>query len=404
MQYKTMIFLHKKNKPIESLSLSAKAWKKFKKNKIAAGSFYFILLTIVVAILGYLITPDSTPNANNQVLQLSVKPPGTKVKMLLVKKNIQIEKVSFLKEMLFGQESPYFYIPIHSYKFDGNNLIAEIYTGGTPNNGPVKKFSSAEIVYGSAKDSTNSKSPDELRAEVEKNNIITKTYILGTDQEGRDLLSRLMIGTRVSLSVGFIAVIISLFMGILLGATAGYYQGKWDSFVMWLISIVWSLPTLLLVISITLALGKGFWQIFIAVGLTMWIDAARIVRGQVISLKEETFIEAGKAMGFPASRIIFRHILPNITGTITVVAADIFAAAILLESGLSFLGIGAQPPTASWGSMINANRGFIITDSAYLVFLPGICLMLLVLAFFLVGNGLRDALDNKSEASQLVGA
>lgn len=395
-----MLFFNKKNKPIEPISLSGKAWKKFRKNKTALGSFYFILLTIVVSILGYLITPDSTPDANNQILQLSVKPPGTKVKMLLVKKNVEVEKVSFFKKMLYGQESEYYYIPIDSCGFDGNDLVAKLYTGSALYNEPLKKFNLEQIVYGS----TTSKSTDELKAEIVKNNLITKTYLLGTDQEGRDMLSRLMIGTRVSLSVGFIAVIISLFVGILLGATAGYYQGKWDGFVMWIISIVWSLPTLLLVISITLALGKGFWQIFIAVGLTMWIDVARIVRGQVISLKKETFIEAAKAMGFSTSRIIFRHILPNITGTITVVAADIFATAILLEAGLSFLGIGAQPPTASWGSMIEANRGFIITDSAYLVFLPGLCLMLVVLAFFLVGSGLRDALDNKSEASQLAGA
>ena len=399
-----MKFLKNKNKPIDSLSLSSKAWEKFRKNKIALGSFYFIILTVVVAILGYLITPDSTPDANNQLLQLSVKPPGTSVKMLLVKKNLEIGKVSYIQKMLFGQESQYYYIPIDSCGFHGDSLVAKLYTGSTLNNGPIKKYDLAQIIYGSEQNLGTNRSADELKTEIEKNNLTTKTYLLGTDQEGRDMLSRLMIGTRVSLSVGFIAVIISLLIGIVMGATAGYYRGKWDSFVTWLISVVWSLPTLLLVISITLALGKGFWQIFIAVGLTMWIDVARIVRGQVISLREETFIEAGKAIGFSTSRIIFRHILPNITGTITVVAADNFAAAILLEAGLSFLGIGAQPPTASWGSMINANRGFIITDSSYLVFLPGICLMLLVLAFFLVGNGLRDSLDNKSEASQLVGA
>ncbi len=396
-----MIFLRNKNKSVDSLSLSQKAWKKFKKNKVALVSFYFILFTVIVSLLGYLITPDSTPDANNQVLQLSVKPPGTKVTMLLMKKNVEIKKVSFIKKMLFGQESQYYYIPLYSYSFRGNDLVAELYTGSNPNNGQIKKFNLSEIVYGTI---DTGKSGAGLKAEIEKNSLTTKIYLLGTDQEGRDVLSRLLIGTRISLSVGFIAVVISLFIGILMGATAGYYKGRWDSFVMWLLSVVWSLPTLLLVISITLALGKGFWQIFIAVGLTMWIDTARIVRGQVISLREETFIEAGKAMGFSTSRIILRHILPNITGTITVVAADNFATAILLEAGLSFLGIGAQPPTASWGSMINANRGFIITDSAYLVFLPGICLMLLVLAFFLVGNGLRDALDNKSEASQLVGA
>src|SRR6185312_4172290 len=198
-----MMFFQRKNTPVESLSLSRKAWKKFRKNKIAMTSFYFIIAVVVVSVLGYLITPDSTPDANNQILQLSVKPPGTSVKMLLVKKNMEIKRVSFLHKMLFGQENPYYYTPLHSYRFAGDSLVAEIYAGSSPNNGPVKKYTLAEIVYGSA--GTN-KSEQDLRREVENNNIITKTYLLGTDQEGRDLLSRLMIGTRISMSVGFIAV------------------------------------------------------------------------------------------------------------------------------------------------------------------------------------------------------
>lgn len=413
----------KKEVDIDSYSLSSHAWKRFKKNRPAMWSMYFIIASILVAILGYLITPDSSPNANNQVLELSVKPPGFKVQMLLVKENQDIKQRSLFKRMIYGQPNFYRYVPIYRYGFQGPYVVYEGYTGNTPNNGPIIKYNLADVVYAlnydkhvlvdSAKQTVmfyvfGKKTPltrtfKDLAEEVKTKNIISKTYWLGTDQEGRDMLSRLMIGIRVSLAVGFISVLIAFSIGIVLGATAGFFRGAWDSFVMWLINVVWSLPTLLLVIAITLALGKGFWQVFIAVGLTMWVDVARIVRGQVMSIREETFIEAGHAMGFSNYRIIFRHILPNIMGPIIVVAADNFASAILIEAGLSFLGIGAQPPTASWGAMINTNRGYIITDSAYLAFLPGICIMLMVLAFFLLGNGLRDALDSKASTSQLVG-
>lgn len=220
--------------------------------------------------------------------------------------------------------------------------------------------------------------------------------MLGSDIAGRDLLSRLVIGTRVSFSVGFISVFISLVIGVLLGAFAGYYRGWVDDVIVWLINVVWSIPTLLLVIAITLALGKGFWQVFVAVGLTMWVEVARVVRGQIMSLREKEFVEASKALGYSDMRIIFKHIVPNVFGPIIVISAANFASAILIEAGLSFLGIGAQPPTASWGAMISSHRTYIIGDTPYLAFLPGIAIMLIVLAFVLLGNGLRDALDAQS--------
>ena len=209
-------------------------------------------------------------------------------------------------------------------------------------------------------------------------------------------LSRLVLGSRISLTVGFIAVFLSLLIGITIGSLGGFFRGKVDDVVVWFINVVWSIPTLLLVIAITFALGKGIAQVFIAVGLTMWVEVARIVRGQILSIRETTFVEAGKALGFKNIRIIFKHILPNIINPIIVVSAANFASAILLEAGLSFLGIGVQPPMPSWGSMIKENYAFIILDAAYLAILPGIAIMLLVLAFMLVGNALRDALDVKN--------
>ncbi len=415
--------LFKKRTEIDSYSLQSHAWKRFKKNRLAIWSLCFIIFTVILAILGFLITPDSTPNANNQILEISVKPPGFKVEMLLDRENQKIPKKPWYEKMLFGQPNRFRYIPIYRFGFKGTDVVCEAYTGNSPNNGPLVSYNMADIVYPLdyskpvINDTINGKitcyiigqktpitrTVKDLSEEIKKHNIVEMRYWLGTDQEGRDLLSRLIIGTRISLAVGFISVLIAFSIGILLGATAGYYQGAWDNFVMWLINVVWSLPTLLLVIAITLALGKGFWQVFIAVGLTMWVDVARLVRGQVMTVREENYIEAARAMGFSNFRIILRHILPNIMGPIIVVAADNFASAILIEAGLSFLGIGAQPPIASWGAMISQNRSFILTDSAYLAFLPGVCIMLMVLAFYMLGNGLRDAMDSKAAVNQLVG-
>jgi len=219
------------------------------------------------------------------------------------------------------------------------------------------------------------------------------TFILGTDKYGRDILSRLLIGVRVSLAVGLVTVILSIVIGVFLGSVAGYFGGKTDDVIAWLINVIWSIPTLLLVFAITLMLGKGFWQVFIAIGLTTWVNVARIIRGQVMSIKEMEYIEAARALGLSSARIIVRHILPNVMGPVIVVAASNFASAIVIEAGLSFLGIGVQPPQPSWGLMIKENYNLIITNNSMPALAPGFAIMLLVLAFNLLGNGLRDALQ-----------
>jgi peptide/nickel transport system permease protein len=226
-----------------------------------------------------------------------------------------------------------------------------------------------------------------------KEPVIKQTYYAGTDKFGRDMLSRLIIGVRVSLGVGMIAVLLSLTIGILLGALAGFYRGWIDECIMWFINVIWSIPTLLLVFAITLVLGKGFWQVFIAVGLTMWVNVARLVRGQVMAIKNREFIEAAQVLGYSNTRTIFLHILPNIIGPVLVIAASNFASAIVIEAGLSFLGVGVQPPQPSWGLMIKENYNFIITHNPALALAPGIAIMILVLAFNLLGNGLRDAFN-----------
>jgi oligopeptide transport system permease protein len=350
-------------------SFSAVAWRRLKKNKGAMAGLVLIILAVLIAIFGYFLAPDPSPYANRIILEIGGQKPGFKQQFLVVKKD---RDVSFnaIDRLVSGKPDEYDYIPITSSQQAGDSIL-------------VQRFIDEGLTE-RASFHTNVLAPEPVQ---------TKTFLVGTDKYGRDILSRLIIGTRVSLSVGLITVIISLTLGIILGSLAGYFRGKVDDIIMWLINVIWSIPTLLLVFAITLLLGKGFWQVFIAVGLTMWVNVARLVRGQVLAARELQYVEAAKALGFSNFRIISRHILPNILGPILVIAASNFAAAIVIEAGLSFLGVGVQPPQPSWGLMIKENYNFIITQNPMLALAPGFAIMLLVMAFNLLGNGLRDALN-----------
>jgi ABC-type dipeptide/oligopeptide/nickel transport system permease subunit len=344
--------------------------KRLLKNKGACFGLILIVLSLLLALLCYFISPDNSPNANRMIPEIASKKPGFAVLLLRTRRDKLIVKLSVFNRLLNGTEDAYQYIPVTSYQIQGDS-----------------------IVYQKFIDDGLSERKAMLRSHAADQPVISVTYHLGTDKLGRDILSRLMIGVRVSLSVGLIAVLISLTIGILLGALAGYFRGWVDDVIMWFINVIWSIPTLLLVFAITLALGKGFWQVFIAVGLTMWVNVARLVRGQVLAVRELEYVEATRALGYSHTRTIFRHILPNILGPVMVIAASNFASAIVIEAGLSFLGVGVQPPQPSWGLMIKENYNFIITHNPMLALAPGIAIMLLVLAFNLLGNGLRDALN-----------
>ncbi|RZK08821.1 MAG: ABC transporter permease [Flavobacterium sp.] len=364
----------------DTQSLTAIALQKFKKNFWGVFSFWFIAILIFLSIFAYVFAPDNSENANQMHLSIHSKSPGFEVKMLSIPLDEKPE-TSF-SNYLFGFPNTVTEIPIKNYRIIGNNIEYTEYSDDASVNMTkqinLNKFSG----YNDIKD-------------VEEDFIKKQTFHLGTDKYGRDLLSRMLIGSRVSLSIGFVAVFISLIVGIFFGAIGGYFGGKTDAFVMWLVNIIWSIPTLLLVIAITLTLGKGFWQVFVAVGLTMWVEVARVVRGQVISVKEMQYVTAARALGFGNFRIIFNHILPNIMAPVIVISAANFASAILVESGLSFLGLGAQPPIPSWGGMIKDHYSYIILGKPYLAMVPGLAIMFLTLAFMMMGNALRDALDVK---------
>ncbi|MDP9229900.1 MAG: ABC transporter permease [Bacteroidota bacterium] len=359
---------------INSSSFQQAAWLRLKRNKGAVFGLIVIALAVLVAIFAYFISPDPSPFANRIILEIGGKKPGFKQQFLKVKKERVIGNSSFFKQLVSGKEDAYHFVPIVSYEEKADSII-------------VQKFIDEDLFERQAY----------AKSQLAISPIVTQKFFLGTDKYGRDILSRLIIGVRVSLSVGLITVIISLTIGLLLGSMAGYFRGRTDNVIMWFINVIWSIPTLLLVFAITLLLGKGFWQIFIAVGLTMWVNVARLVRGQVFAVRELEYIEAARALGFSHARTIVRHILPNIMGPVMVIAASNFASAIVIEAGLSFLGIGVQPPQPSWGLMIKENYNFIITQNPMLALAPGFAIMLLVLAFNLFGNGLRDALNVKGK-------
>ncbi|MFT4673916.1 MAG: peptide/nickel transport system permease protein [Patiriisocius sp.] len=363
----------------KATSLSQLAFQKFCKNFWGMGSIVFLTLAVLVAFFAYALAPDNSENANQMHLSIHSKHPGFSVKMLVLP--VAVSQQSGFYTFFFGNKNANTEIPIGSYTITKTGIsISEYAEDGS---GLTKDFLIAQF--------PNIATP----SEIERRYISEQTFLLGTDKYGRDLLSRMLIGIRISLAIGFVAVFISLVIGVSLGAIAGYFGGKVDAIIMWVINVTWSIPTLLLVIAITLALGKGFWQVFIAVGLTMWVEVARVVRGQVLSVKEMQYVTAARALGFTDYRIITKHILPNIMAPVIIISAANFAGAILIESGLSFLGIGAQPPMPSWGGIIKDHYSYIVLGKPYLAVIPGLAIMSLVTAFMLVGNALRDALDVK---------
>ena len=347
-------------------SLNSLAWKKLKGNKLSFTALCYIITCVIIGIFATVISPDNTKYANEMHVELATQTPFTNVSFVEFPTN-KIIKNTFFESALLGFEKSTESIPIDSFRILNDELLY------FPINSKIEKKYLGEY------------------------NIKEHTFWLGSDKFGRDFLSRLLYGIRISLSVGFFAVTISLIIGIILGLISGYYGGLIDDIVMWFVNVIWSIPTLLMVIAITLALGKGYWQVFFAIGLTMWVEVARIVRGQVLIIRELEYIEASRVLAYKSARILYKHILPNVFGPIIVISSANFAAAILIEAGLSFLGIGIQPPIPSWGGIIRDHYNYIIMGKEFLAIIPGLAIMSLVLSFMILGNGLRDAFDVKTK-------
>lgn len=328
------------------------SWIRFKRNKLAMAGLFTLILLVLVALFAPFLAPF---DPIDQTLEYATKPSGFKGNVLV-------------RNVPDGMD----FVPIQK----------------------IDRVTADSVFYTDFGGSQSGISKAELKPGDEKNWHEEPTYILGTDRYGRDILSRLIYGSRVSLSVGVISEGIAIFIGVFLGALAGYFRGKTDAGIMWLINVVWAFPSILFIIALSVVLGKGFWQSFVAIGLTGWVDIARIVRGQFFSLRETEYVEATRALGYKSNRIIFKHILPNTVGPIIVTGTAGLATAIIFEASLSFLGLGVQPPTASWGQMVFDGYKYIVAGTNYgLALYPSIAIMLTVFAVNLIGDGLRDAFD-----------
>jgi ABC-type dipeptide/oligopeptide/nickel transport system permease subunit len=219
-----------------------------------------------------------------------------------------------------------------------------------------------------------------------------RPFLLGADTFGRDVLSRLIYGARISLGVGIAVQASSLVIGVGLGLMAGFFGGRADQIIMRTTEVVFAFPGLLFAIAIMAVIGPSLYNVFLALGLVSWTSLARVVRGQVLGLKEQEYIEAARAVGASNARIIVRHILPNTLAAVTVLVTLGIGSAILAEAGLSFLGLGAQPPEPSWGSMLSAGRDYL-QQAPWLSLYPGLAIFLTVMGFNLLGDGIRDLLD-----------
>lgn len=407
-----------KNSLLSLIRLIQKALKR----PMLSFSLCVIVAAIFISILGANIRPDSSLDSNRQIAQIGRLEPGEVIRFLSIRKNKKVTTKTFFDKLFFGgEESVNRLIPIYNYEIVGSKIIVEEYTGEFDNinyvpslitidlvdviypvdvSQPISLDVNQKITFRTIENVIVSINREDLIEEVVNNHVIYEKFYLGTDKHGRDLLSRLMSGTIVSLSIGTISVFISLILGLFFGAVSGYYGGWVDDLILWFINIIWSIPGLLLIISLTLIMGKGFVTVFIAVGLTMWVELARVVRGQVIALREMDYILAGKALGYSNFRIITKHIIPNVMDPVIVICAANFASAILIEAGLSFLGIGVQIPMASWGAIIEQHKEYIvISDKAYLALIPGFLIIVLVFAFMILGNHFRDVFGKRQLSS-----
>ncbi|MCU0448625.1 MAG: ABC transporter permease [Bernardetiaceae bacterium] len=408
-------------------------------NRAAVLGLMFIALAHLVAFFGYLIMADDSPNADESMQEIKKKGLMFKVTVLKDARDVAPSQPNLWQRLQNGREHPYKLYAVAGYQIRQDSVFYRLYSPGgglAPAAGQAKARAATDpwrglplidlvkplyrlpttalgqaylgnfyrrgdsIVYVDLQEKPQTVALADLKTEFLANHVQQRTFYLGTDRDGRDLASRLIYGTRLALAIGFVSVLISLLLGVSLGAAAGFFGGLVDRGISLLMTVVWSIPSIMLVVAFRMALSTTqTWVLFVAVGLTTWVEVARVVRGEIMSVKQKLYIEAARAFGFDNFWIISRHILPNIAGSIIVMATSNFATAILLEAGLSFMGLGVQAPTPSWGGMLL--EGYHETRSfrhLHLIALPSTCIGLLVLSLNLVGNGLRDAFDPKTPA------
>jgi len=363
-------------------SLSSMSMRSFMKQSIALYASAIIFVLYSAAFLAPFIAPFS-PYDQQDFLVTAYQPPFSRVNALVLKQpktlTIPIQQGntpaihranSLIRDfqVLKTRNEPHTLRFVNEYHVEGNNVV---YRQGIR---------------------TKTMPVEELAKSGKGDIALTRTFILGTDQYGRDILSRVIYGSKISLSIGFLVVLISVTLGTVIGVTSGYFGGWIDAVMMRLVDVLIAFPALFLILIIIATFGNSIYLIVITLSFTGWMGVARIVRSQVLSLKEQEFILAAKSLGLSNLRIIFRHLAPNTMTPVIIAATLRIGSIILTEAGLSFLGLGVQPPTPSWGNIINEGRDSLL-NYWWISTFPGIAILTTVVCFNLIGDGVRDALD-----------
>ena len=357
-------------------SFAGDVWSRFRKKPTAIAGFLIIVLLVLFSVFGPLFTGKSYSeqdlNAANIAPRIKVFETPDRNGWLYITQSMKLLRVSAEGE--FGEQ-------LNKLREDSERQML------------IFNYEGSELGLYYGKKPYLVVNPDTLVI-AKSRRIRNRDYLLGTDSLGRDILTRLMYGSRVSLVVAFVAVIVNLLIGILYGGVSGYLGGNVDEFMMRIVDIISTIPLTLYVILIMVLLGSGLGSIIVALGSVYWVGMARVVRGQVLSLKQQEFVLAARTIGSSTSTILFRHLIPNAMGAILVTATMLIPSAIFMEAFLGFLGIGLKPPLASLGTMCN-DATENLRSCPYQLFIPAFVIVLIMFAFNFVGDGLRDALDPK---------
>ncbi|ACF14738.1 binding-protein-dependent transport systems inner membrane component [Chloroherpeton thalassium ATCC 35110] len=375
----------------QSFSQWQLAWKEFLKKKVALSALFIAFLLYTIAFLAPFLAPYA-PNSQKDFIVTAYQPPLSKFDVLV----FQEEKKSFIplrqdrsltatvanelirqNEWLRLRGNTAEFEFVNAYQIEGTSVVYK--QGSRVKSEPLTSFRDHDKL---AKTASNENLPF----------VEQRTFLLGTDQYGRDIFSRVIYGSRISLSIGFLVVLIAVTLGTILGVVSGYFGGFTDGLIMRFVDILIAFPGLFLILIIISAFGNSIFLIVLTLSFTGWMGVSRLVRGQILSLKEQEFILAAKALGLSNARIIFRHLVPNSLTPVIVAATLRIGSIILTEAGLSFLGLGVQPPTASWGNIINEGRDNLLNHWWISTF-PGLSIVLTVVCFNLIGDGIRDAID-----------